>query len=116
MLGKRSADNARRFMLDVASRLTFPKPHTSATLKATRNRRLQAGHANLDRRLRRPIPKRLTWRLVPTSEYGTIIKEYPQREHDLHPLGNGRHEADGHRRNIGDRELHTISTSATSNG
>ena len=27
VVGKRSADNARRFMLDVASRLLFPKPH-----------------------------------------------------------------------------------------
>ncbi|MGH8744412.1 MAG: hypothetical protein ACREUY_09065, partial [Burkholderiales bacterium] len=29
LVGKRSADNARRFMLDVASRLQFPKPHAS---------------------------------------------------------------------------------------
>ncbi|HTM55985.1 MAG TPA: hypothetical protein VL175_18300 [Pirellulales bacterium] len=29
LIGKRSADNARRFMLDVASRLTLPKPHVS---------------------------------------------------------------------------------------
>ena len=29
LIGKRSADNARRFMLDVASRLTFPNPHAS---------------------------------------------------------------------------------------
>jgi len=28
-IGKRSADNARRFMMDVAGRLTFPKPHAS---------------------------------------------------------------------------------------
>jgi IS1 family transposase/transposase-like protein len=28
-IGKRSADMARRFMMDVASRLTFPKPHAS---------------------------------------------------------------------------------------
>jgi IS1 family transposase len=29
LIGKRSADNARRFMLDVAGRLTFPRPHDS---------------------------------------------------------------------------------------
>jgi transposase-like protein/IS1 family transposase len=29
LIGKRSGDNARRFMLDVASRLVFPKPHVS---------------------------------------------------------------------------------------
>ncbi len=29
IIGKRSADNARRFMLDVARRLTFPNPHAS---------------------------------------------------------------------------------------
>ena len=28
-VGKRSADNARRFMMDVASRLVFPNPHSS---------------------------------------------------------------------------------------
>src|SRR5205823_2101487 len=36
MLGKRSADNARRFMSDVASRLTFPKPHASDDQSYTR--------------------------------------------------------------------------------
>jgi IS1 family transposase len=29
LVGKRSADNARRFLLDVASRLVFPSPHDS---------------------------------------------------------------------------------------
>jgi transposase-like protein/IS1 family transposase len=29
LIGKRSADNARRFMMDVAGRLVFPKPHAS---------------------------------------------------------------------------------------
>jgi transposase-like protein/IS1 family transposase len=29
MLGKRSADNARRFLMDVAGRLEFPNPHAS---------------------------------------------------------------------------------------
>ena len=29
IMGKRSADNARRFMMDVASRLSRPTPHTS---------------------------------------------------------------------------------------
>ncbi len=29
LIGKRSADNARRFLMDVAGRLTFPNPHAS---------------------------------------------------------------------------------------
>ena len=29
LIGKRSADNARRFMMDVANRLVFPNPHAS---------------------------------------------------------------------------------------
>lgn len=29
LVGKRSGDNARRFMVDLASRLTFPNPHAS---------------------------------------------------------------------------------------
>ena len=29
LIGKRSADNARRYMMDVASRLTMPNPHAS---------------------------------------------------------------------------------------
>src|SRR5688500_16441182 len=29
LMGKRSADNARRFMVDVAGRLVFPNPHAS---------------------------------------------------------------------------------------
>jgi hypothetical protein len=29
LIGKRSADNARRFLMDIAGRLTFPNPHTS---------------------------------------------------------------------------------------
>ncbi|MDE2103960.1 MAG: IS1 family transposase [Patescibacteria group bacterium] len=43
-VGKRTGDNARRFMLDVASRLTWPKPHASdahafaaGSFKAERN-------------------------------------------------------------------------------
>ncbi len=29
LIGKRSADNARRFLMDIAGRLTFPNPHAS---------------------------------------------------------------------------------------
>lgn len=29
LIGKRSADNARRFLMDVAGRLSWPAPHTS---------------------------------------------------------------------------------------
>ena len=29
LIGKRSADNARRFLMDIAGRLVFPNPHAS---------------------------------------------------------------------------------------
>ena len=74
LIGKRSADNARRFMLDVAGRLTFPTPtpamptasRPAATSRSCKSRPTAS----------RPTPKRLTWLSAPTSSTATIIKEY----------------------------------------
>jgi len=74
MLGKRSADNARRFMLDVASRLTFPSPFSSDAHS------FQAGGY-------KPIvqistdgfaayPEAVDLAFGPYVKFGTIIKEY----------------------------------------
>ena len=64
LIGKRSADNARRFMVDVAGRLVFPNAHASdahsyrpAATSRSRKSRPTAS---------RPTPKRLTWRSAPT--------------------------------------------------
>lgn len=74
VIGKRSADNARRFMLDIASRLVFPAPHES-------DRHAFAGGAY------RPIvqistdgfsayPEAVDLAFGPYVRFGTIQKEY----------------------------------------
>jgi transposase-like protein/IS1 family transposase len=73
-VGKRSADNARRFMMDVAERLVFPKPHASD------DHAFAIGHAQ-------PIvqistdgfsayPEAVDLAFGPYAKYGIIIKEY----------------------------------------
>ena len=74
LIGKRSADNARRFMMDVAGRLVFPTAHASdphayqpaATRQSCRFRPMAS----------RPTPKPSTWPFGPYAKYGTIIKDY----------------------------------------
>lgn len=64
-LGKRTADDARRFMLDVAGRLVWPKPHASddhAFAQGAFNRVLQI---STDAFVAYPEP--LTWRSALTS-------------------------------------------------
>ena len=74
MIGKRSADNARRFMMDVAGRLVMPKPHASDA------HGFEAGGY-------RPIvqictdgfaayPEAVDLAFGPYVKYGTIIKDY----------------------------------------
>jgi hypothetical protein len=48
-IGKRSADNARRFMLDVSRRLKWPAPHESDARLP--RRRIPPDRADFDRRL-----------------------------------------------------------------
>jgi transposase-like protein/IS1 family transposase len=73
-IGKRSADNARRFMLDVAGRLVFPKPHASD------DHAFSIGHF-------KPIvqistdgfaayPEAVDLAFGQYAKYGIIIKEY----------------------------------------
>jgi transposase-like protein/IS1 family transposase len=73
-IGKRTGDNARRFMLDVAGRLTWPKPHASddhAFGVGSFKRIVQistdafAGY-----------PEAVDLAFGPYVKYGTIIKEY----------------------------------------
>jgi IS1 family transposase len=74
MIGKRSADKARRFMMDVAARLTWPNPHASDA------------HAFSDGGYR-PIvqistdgfaayPEAVDLAFGAYAKYGTLIKEY----------------------------------------
>lgn len=73
-LGRRTADNARRFMLDVAGRMVWPKPHQSddhAFAQGSFKRTVQistdafAGY-----------PEAVDLAFGPYVRYGTIIKEY----------------------------------------
>ncbi len=74
LIGKRRADNARRFMLDVASRLVFPNPH------AADNHAYKAGSYQTIIQLSTDgfaaYPEAVDLAFGPYVRYGTIIKEY----------------------------------------
>ena len=100
MIGKRSADNARRFMMDVASRLVFPKPHASDDARASKpaatSRSSQISTDGFA-----AYPEAVDLAFGPYVEVRHDHQGIPQRQHDLHAVGNGRHQADrhsGHRR------------------
>jgi transposase-like protein/IS1 family transposase len=107
-IGKRSADNARRFMLDVASRLVFPKPHASD------DHAFAIGHAQ-------PIvqistdgfsayPEAVDLAFGPYAKFGTIIKEYRNANIVYQPSEMVGTKRTG-RRGIGKDEEGTICTS-----
>lgn len=73
-LGKRTADNARRFMLDVARRLVWPKPHESddhAFAAGSFRRVLQISTDGFA-----AYPEAVDLAFGPYVRYGTIIKEF----------------------------------------
>lgn len=73
-IGKRSADNARRFMLDVAERLTRPKPHASDAHS------FAVGHFQTIVQISTDgfaaYPEAVDLAFGPYAKFGTIIKEY----------------------------------------
>ncbi len=73
-LGKRSADMARRFMVDLASRLTFPKPHDSD------NHAFQVGQYATVLQISSDgfaaYPEAVDLAFGPYVKYGQIIKQY----------------------------------------
>lgn len=74
LLGKRSADNARRFMLDVAKRLVWPNPHASddhAFATGQFKRIVQISTDGFS-----AYPEAIDLAFGPYAKYGTIIKEY----------------------------------------
>ena len=107
-VGKRSADSARRFMLDVSRRLKWPMPHESDA-----HAFWHGGY--------RPIvqistdgfpayPEAVDLAFGPYAKYGTIIKEYRNANIIYTPsemVGTKRTGIRG----IGDREQRTICTS-----
>ena len=74
IIGKRSADNARRFMMDVANRLTLPSPHASD------QHAFQAGGFRHIVQISTDgfpaYPEAVDLAFGPYSKFGTIIKEY----------------------------------------
>jgi len=74
MLGKRSADNARRFMMDVARRLVMPNPHASDP------HAYQAGGYTPVTQISTDgfpaYPEAVDLAFGPYVKFGTIIKDY----------------------------------------
>ncbi|HVX11170.1 MAG TPA: hypothetical protein VHC22_08325 [Pirellulales bacterium] len=73
-IGKRTGDNARRFMLDVAGRLVWPKPHESddhAFKSGSFKRLLQISTDAFA-----AYPEAVDLAFGPYVRYGTIIKQY----------------------------------------
>jgi transposase-like protein/IS1 family transposase len=73
-VGKRTGDNARRFMLDVAGRLTWPKPHASDdhAFAAGSFRRI----VQISTDAFAGYPEAVDLAFGPYVKYGTLIKEY----------------------------------------
>ena len=110
LIGKRSADNARRFMMDVASRLRFPERSRERCARFPAGR-LSGRSCKSAPMASRPTRKRLTSHSAPTCRYGTIIKEYKNASMIYTPSRNGRHRFERGIRGISGREERTICTS-----
>ncbi|MCA9248707.1 MAG: IS1 family transposase [Planctomycetales bacterium] len=74
IIGKRSADNARRFLLDVASRLTFPNPHASDSHAFNAGEYQPIVQISTDGFA--AYPEAVDLAFGPYSKFGTIIKQY----------------------------------------
>lgn len=74
MLGKRSADNARRFMLDVASRLEMPNPHASDAHDYKQGGYKPIVQVSTDGFA--AYPEAVDMAFGPYAKYGVIIKDY----------------------------------------
>jgi len=108
MLGKRSADNARRFMMDVASRLTYPKPSASDARDFQPVSYRPVVQISTDGF--QAYPEAVDLAFGPHAKYGVIIKEYRNANMIYTPsemVGTKRTGIKG----IRGREQRTISTS-----
>lgn len=108
MLGKRSADSARRFMLDVASRLVFPKPFASDDHAFATGGYKPIIQVSTDGFA--AYPEAVDLAFGPYVRYGTIIKEYKNARMIYTPSEIVGTRREG-RRNIKGREQRTICTS-----
>ena len=74
IIGKRSADNARRFMMDVAKRLARPNPHASDSHAFATGEYQPIVQISTDGWA--GYPEAVDLAFGPYAKYGTIIKEY----------------------------------------
>ncbi|MBA3480566.1 MAG: IS1 family transposase [Pirellulales bacterium] len=108
MLGKRSADNARRFMMDVARRLVMPNPHASDAHAYAAGGYQPVIQISTDGFP--AYPEAVDLAFGPYVKFGTIIKDYRNANMIYTPSEMVGTKRDG-RRNIGDDEKDTICTS-----
>ncbi len=108
MLGKRSADNARRFMRDVASRLTFPKASASDARDFKPVNYTPVTQVSTDGF--QAYPEAVDLAFGPYVKYGTIVKDFRNASMIYTPsemVGVKRRRIRG----ISERDQHTITTS-----
>ena len=74
VVGKRSADNARRLMLELRSRLTMPAPHASDAHGYNRPGFMYVTQVSTDGF--QAYPEAVDLAFGPYAKFGTIIKEY----------------------------------------
>ncbi len=74
LVGKRSADNARRLMRDLASRLVFPKPHDSDAHAYQAARQIYITQISTDGFA--AYPEAVDLAFGGHAKFGTLIKEY----------------------------------------
>jgi transposase-like protein/IS1 family transposase len=108
MIGKRSADNARRFMLDVSRRLTMPNPHASDAHAFAAGGYTPVVQISTDGFA--AYPEAVDLAFGPYVKFGTIIKDYRNATMIYTPSEMVGTKRTG-RRNIGQREERTICTS-----
>jgi len=108
LIGKRSGDNARRFMMDVASRLTMPNPHASDAHAFQSNEYQPIVQISTDGFS--AYPEAVDLAFGPYVKFGTIIKDYRNASMQYTPSEMVGTKRTG-RRNISSREERTITTS-----
>ena len=107
-IGKRSADNARRFLMDIASRFNFPNPHASD--RHAYDKRGFAPVVQISSDAFAAYREAVDLAFGPYAKYGQIIKDYRNANMIYTPsemVGTERRGIRG----ISDNELNTICTS-----
>ncbi len=84
LIGKRSADNARRFMMDVAGRLEFLPKNPSEDHKFLTGQYRQVTQISTDGFV--GYPEAVDHAFGPYVKYGKIIKELQERQDALYPV------------------------------